>query len=409
MKWWLYIAFKQLFPTGKIMSFFAGVSVLGVALGVLGLYGTQSVMNGFHEQIGIKLRDTSGDVIIRNGGRAIRGGKEIVEKLKAMPGVDKVEECGKGPVMMLFENVPSFPMLRSYDTVSDECAIPIKEKGFVKMGDIDSLDDSSIILGMRFAGARGIGVGDFVEIYSPTLLDKIRADEVPMPVRLEVVGLLNTDFSDVDSNVALVSLRRFRELYNLGDMSHEIVVRLKNGDGASAFANFLNGDFLKGRMGAYTWLSSNENFLRVIKTEKVMMSLIILLIIIVASFSICVSLYTSVLRKTREIGLVAAMGGRGWQIAMTYCVQGFLIGVCGSALGLVLTRLILDFRDSIVDFILGRETLTEFYFFTRLPVKYDLYDAVSACVFATVLCTLAGLFPAWRASRLKASEAMRNE
>ena len=65
MKWWLYIALKQLFPSGKLVSFFAAVSVLGVALGVLGLFGTQSVMNGFHEQIGKKLRDTTGDIIIR--------------------------------------------------------------------------------------------------------------------------------------------------------------------------------------------------------------------------------------------------------------------------------------------------------------------------------------------------------
>ena len=63
MKWWLYIAFKQLFPSGKFASFFALVSILGVALGILGLYGTQSVMNGFHAQIGKKLRDTTGDII----------------------------------------------------------------------------------------------------------------------------------------------------------------------------------------------------------------------------------------------------------------------------------------------------------------------------------------------------------
>ena len=61
MKWWLYIALKQLFPTGRVASFFAGVSVLGVALGVLGLFGTQSVMNGFHSQIGEKLRVQRGE------------------------------------------------------------------------------------------------------------------------------------------------------------------------------------------------------------------------------------------------------------------------------------------------------------------------------------------------------------
>ena len=143
--------------------------------------------------------------------------------------------------------------------------------------------------------------------------------------------------------------------------------------------------------------------------EKVMMSLIIFLIIIVASFSICISLYTSVLRKTREIGLSGAMGARPYQIALTYCFQGLFIGVFGSLFGIVLTMTILHFRESLVELIVGREALIEFYHFAHLPVKYELNDAMWACTFAIVLCTLAGLFPAIRAARLKISEAMRNE
>ena len=158
-----------------------------------------------------------------------------------------------------------------------------------------------------------------------------------------------------------------------------------------------------------TWLGANEAFLRVIKMEKVMMSLIIFLIILVASFSICISLYTSVLRKTREIGLSAAMGARPLQIAATYCFQGFAIGLFGSILGLLLTFLLLHFRAPIAEFIVGREALIEFYHFARLPVKYELKDALWTCGFSIVLCTLAGFLPAIRAARLKASEAMRNE
>ena len=158
-----------------------------------------------------------------------------------------------------------------------------------------------------------------------------------------------------------------------------------------------------------TWLGANEAFLRVIKMEKVMMSLIIFLIILVASFSICISLYTSVLRKTREIGLSAAMGARPLQIAGTYCFQGFAIGVFGSALGLLLTVALLHFRAPIAEFIVGRDALVEFYHFARLPVKYEPADALWACGFSVALCTLAGLLPALRAARLKASEAMRNE
>ena len=412
MKWWLYIALKQLFPTGKVVSFFAAVSLLGVALGVLGLFGTQSVMNGFHSEISLKLRDTTGDVIIRNYGRPMHSLETLKERLKSMPEVESVEFVAQGPVMMVVNNVPVFPMLRSYDTISGECALPIREKKFVRMGSIDDLDDDSIILGQRLAASVGAGVGDKVDVFSPTMLDKIKMDEVPMAASLDVVGLLATDYSQVDSNIALVSLRRMRDLYNLGDGSHSIAIRLKESakDSAEAFAKKLvDEDIVPRSYYVTTWLGANEAFLRVIKMEKVMMSLIIFLIILVASFSICISLYTSVLRKTREIGLSAAMGARPLQIAATYCFQGFAIGLFGSILGLLLTFLLLHFRAPIAEFIVGREALIEFYHFARLPVKYELKDALWACGFSIVLCTLAGFLPAIRAARLKASEAMRNE
>ena len=412
MKWWLYIALKQLFPTGKVVSFFAAVSLLGVALGVLGLFGTQSVMNGFHSEISLKLRDTTGDVIIRNYGRPMLSLETLKERLKSLPEVESVEFVAQGPVMMVVNNVPVFPMLRSYDTISGECALPIREKKFVRMGSIDDLDDDSIILGQRLAASVGAGVGDKVDVFSPTMLDKIKRDEVPMAASLDVVGLLATDYSQVDSNIALVSLRRMRDLYNLGDGSHSIAIRLKESakDSAEAFAKKLvDEDIVPRSYYVTTWLGANEAFLRVIKMEKVMMSLIIFLIILVASFSICISLYTSVLRKTREIGLSAAMGARPLQIAATYCFQGFAIGLFGSILGLLLTFLLLHFRAPIAEFIVGREALIEFYHFARLPVKYELKDALWACGFSIVLCTLAGFLPAIRAARLKASEAMRNE
>lgn len=412
MKWWLYIALKQLFPTGKVVSFFAAVSLLGVALGVLGLFGTQSVMNGFHSEISLKLRDTTSDVIMRNYGRPMHSLETLKERLKSMPEVESVESVAQGPVMMVVNNVPVFPMLRSYDTISGECALPIREKKFVRMGSIDDLDDDSIILGQRLAASVGAGVGDKVDVFSPTMLDKIKRDEVPMAASLDVVGLLATDYSQVDSNIALVSLRRMRDLYNLGDGSHSIAIRLKESakDSAEAFAKKLvDEDIVPRSYYVTTWLGANEAFLRVIKMEKVMMSLIIFLIILVASFSICISLYTSVLRKTREIGLSAAMGARPLQIAATYCFQGFAIGLFGSILGLLLTFLLLHFRAPIAEFIVGREALIEFYHFARLPVKYELKDALWACGFSIVLCTLAGFLPAIRAARLKASEAMRNE
>lgn len=411
MKWWIYIAIKQLFPTGKKFSFFAIVSILGVAVGVLALFGTQCVMNGFHNEIGVKLVDTGGQVTLEAGGRVIAGknAEALFNRLKNNPEVERVEKVARGSVMMMNGNTPTYPVLRSYDTFTNVSAIPIKEKNFVSWGNIDELDDDSVILGVGVANRIGASKGDVVEVYAPTMLERLTRNEVPMPIKLEVVGFLGTGFSDIDKNVALVSLRRMQELYNLGNGFHSYVLKLKDGVDETAFVKQLNADVLNGDVRAYTWLTGNEAFLRVIATEKVMISLITMLIVIVAAFAICSSLYTTVLRKTKEIGLSLAMGARPSQIALCYCFQGFIIGSLGAIVGLCLTFLLLENRASIVEFVVGQEALEQFYHFSSLPVLYDFYDAVKACLFAIILCTLAGLLPAIRASKLKASEAMRNE
>lgn len=410
MKWWAYIAVKQLFPSGRLVSFFTLVSVLGVALGVLALFGTQSVMNGFHSEIAVKLIDTGGQVMIDSGGRIFGPkGDKLAEDLKNDPRVEKVEKVARGAVMIKHGNVPAYPVLRSYDTISGDSAIPLKEKDFVRMGDVDELDDDSIIVGRGIANSLGLSRGDEVEVYSPAMYDKLKNEEIPMPAKLEVVGILNTGFDDVDSAVCLVSLRRMRDLYMLGSGYHSIILKLRDGVDETAFVRSLNADVMRHPITAYTWKTGNANFLRVIATEKVMMSVIIMLIIIVASFSICSSLYTTVLRKTKEIGLAGAMGARPGQIAACYCLQGFLIGFLGAVAGLCLTFLVLHFRAPIVAMILDEDTLRQFYHFSNLPVKYEFADGARACLFAVILCTLAGFLPAWRASRLKASEAMRNE
>ena len=402
---------KQLFPTGKKLPLFTLVSVFGVAIGVLALFGTQSVMNGFHSEIGVKLVDTGGQIFIDDGVRVLpqKSAAAVCEKLRGYKQAKKIEKVARGAVMMMNGNTPAYPVLRSYDTLGGDCALPIKEKNFITWGNIDNLDDDSVVLGAGVANRIGAMVGDIVEVYAPTMLEKLSKEEVPMPVKLEVAGILATGFSDVDKNVALVSLRRMQDLYNLGGGCHSVVLRLEDGADETEFARRLNEDLPLGGARAYTWLAGNEAFLRVIATEKVMMSIIIMLIIIVASFSICASLYTTVLRKTREIGLAAAMGAQRRQIALSYCLQGFVIGLLGSRLGLMLTFFLLENRKSIVEFIVGQETLEQFYHFSSLPVLYDFGDAFRACLFAVILCTLAGLLPAWRASRLKASEAMRNE
>jgi lipoprotein-releasing system permease protein len=143
------------------------------------------------------------------------------------------------------------------------------------------------------------------------------------------------------------------------------------------------------------------------------MFFIMIFIILVASFSIAVTLSVSVLRKTREIGLLCSIGARQWQIAQTFCLQSVAIGVIGVVLGISGALLALINRNAVVGFLLSifnaQDAFYQLYGFEGIPVSYSVRDFVLVSAFTLILTTFAGLVPAIRAAKLKPSEALRSE
>ena len=136
-------------------------------------------------------------------------------------------------------------------------------------------------------------------------------------------------------------------------------------------------------------------------------------IIVVAAFSVTSSLLISVVRKTREIGLLGALGAKPRHVAACFCFQGFIIGFVGTVLGLGLGYTFLYFRNDLIrvftELTGSEEVLTRFYQFSQLPAHLAPNDRILIVVSAIVISTLAGLIPAWRAARLKPVEALRSE
>ena len=152
------------------------------------------------------------------------------------------------------------------------------------------------------------------------------------------------------------------------------------------------------------------------------MILIMVPIGLVAAFAIAIALMTSVLRKTREIGLLVAMGGRRNSVGLIFCLQGFIIGLLGSVLGCGFALLFMFFRDELMSFIVqniagedGQAGVSQFYDFYSLQIYYpwestgSLSTFLTFAFFAVLVSTIAGMLPAWRATRLKPAEALRSE
>jgi lipoprotein-releasing system permease protein len=409
MPWYLYLALKQLFPTGRRFPFFTFISVLGVALGVALLVVVTSVMGGFGYEIRQMIVGTEGEVQIRAQGM-IEDYPALLKKIDAVPGIAAATPTASGALMIEFQNKPAFPAMRGLDLATVENVVHLGN--YVRAGSLDDLDDDSVILSSELAGSLGASVGDIVEVYSPLMIEKLKNDEVFLPRQVRVAGILEIGHQQLDSATVYCTLRLAQELYGLGAGVHGIDVRLQPGLNEDEAAGRLNA-VLPFDVRAYSWEDTFSDFLWVLRLEKNMIFFLLLFIVIVAAFSVTSSLLISVVRKTREIGLLGALGGEPRQVAACFCAQGLIIGVCGTLLGLGFGFTALYFRNDVV---LGlaratqrQEVLERFYQFSELPSHVSSGDITQIIVLTIIISTLAGLLPAWHAARLKPVEALRSE
>ena len=411
MPWYLYLALKQLFPTGKKFSFFTAISVLGVALGVALLVISTSVMGGFGYEIRRMIVDTQGEVQVRSEG-LITDAAGLQARLAAVPGVVATTPFAEGVVQIKYENKAVIPAMQGIDINRVGSVVPLER--FIRAGRLDDLDDDSIILSSKLALALGARLGSRVEVYSPLLLEKLKNDEVLLPRELRVVGIFEVGHQQLDSSVVLVTLRAMQELYGLAGAIHGVNVKIAPGLHADVVATRINGSPPpEARARARSWRVANQDFLFILQLEKNMIFFLLTFIIIVSAFSVTSSLLISVVRKTREIGLLGALGARPLQVAACFCFQGLLIGAAGTVSGLALGLGTLHFRNELVSaftrLTASEEVLVRFYQFSQLPAHTAPGDVGLIVTCSVVISTLAGLLPAWRAARLKPVEALRNE
>jgi lipoprotein-releasing system permease protein len=409
MPWYIYLAFKQLFPSGRF-PFFTAISVLGVTLGVAVLIIVTSVMGGFGYEIRRMIVETEGEVDVRARGY-VNDPAVVIAQINATPGVAASTPYAKGPVMVMADGRPAFPLFRGIEVGTVE-AVANLGRFANPPSSVMNLDDDSVIVSSQLATSLGVHVGDKIEIYSPLLIERLKSDEVFLPKEFRVVGELYIGHQQLDSSTIYGTLRAAQELYGLGRSVHGFQVRVKPGVSEHAVVDRLN-QTLRSSTRAFSWMQNWEAFLWVLNLEKTIFTFLLFIIVIIAAFSVMSSLLISVVRKTREIGLLSALGASHRDVALCFCAQAMLIGTIGTGGGLVAGWFILAVRNNIVHWLtrmLNREqTVREFYQFTDLPAHTLASDVVMIAIASIVFATLAGLLPAWRAARLNPVEALRSE
>lgn len=409
MPWYLYFVLKQVFPTGGRASFFTLISVSGVTLGVMLLVIVLSLMNGFGAEVRSRIVDTSGDVRIMQSG-LLPDANSILTRTRALPGVEAAAPYTTGMALLQSEEKMAFPYLHGIDPAVENSVVPLER--FLVAGRLDDLDDDAIFLSSGVAARLELQVGEHVDLFSPRAMRPGTGGTISLPRSLRVAGIFHTDWNQIDDNSAICTTRFLQDLYGLGAGVNGIAVRLKPGIDPDQITGELNQQ-LPPAVRAISWQDSNRDFLYVLQLEKNIMFFLLFFIEVVAAFAMAGSLLMVVARRAREIGLLAALGARRGEIAGIFCLQGLLIGIMGTILGLICAGLALHYRHGLLHVLAAvsqqEAALARFYQFSRIPANYAVRDLVLVVAASLLISTVAGLLPAWRAARLKPADALRNE
>ncbi|MDR2200615.1 MAG: ABC transporter permease [Puniceicoccales bacterium] len=409
MHWSTYLAFKSLFPSKRGWTFFTIMSIIGVTLGVAVLVVVESVINGFQADIRKNMLRAHGEIRVE-GKEIIENARFLEEQLCTVERVQFVAPYVYGTVMMVHGDTPAFPVGKGIDVCKEATVTDIRNA--LRFCSLEDLDENGIILGERLATRLGVQIGDSVEIYTPLALEAMRKDSIMFPREVHVIGFFSMPMHDYDQNTFLCSLSLMQDLYGMENGVHGFTVKTWDGqflDRAVKGIRDLCGDGYE----VIDWIHGNGALLFALRWEKTMMFFVLLFILLVASFSIASTLITNVIRKKREIGLVIAIGGGRYGIARCFCIQGLLIGICGTLLGIGSGLIVLYFRDSIVQFITwslrGDGVQNYLSQFVQLPVEYQGNDFLLISMFSLLICMLSGIIPGRKAARINAATALHCE
>ncbi|MCX6899709.1 MAG: ABC transporter permease [Verrucomicrobia bacterium] len=404
-----FICLRYLKPKRAFASVITLISLAGVMLGVAVLIVVIAVMSGFDRDLRAKILEMNAHLVVTNGGIMDHSDK-VLKTVLAVPGVKAASPYVWGPVLIEFDRRAFTPYVKGVDPVRDQDVTGLKR--FIRRGQYD-LDGQNVIVGSELAQQFRIMPGDKITVYSPRNFQQKK--EVYLPMELKVTGIFDSGLYEYDLGIIFTSLTVAQELYNLGRGVHEIAAMVDGGDDPArcqAVANILSTKFEK-PLKVETWMQRNKKVLMAVQVEKNVMFFILFFIIIVAAFGICSTLITITIQKTREIGVLKAVGAGPVSIMSIFVLQGFVVGVIGTLLGLGAGMLLLHYRNPFNHWLsstLGCELFPrEIYNFSEIPAQINAPDVAWICVMAMVICTVAGIIPALRAARLDPVEALRYE
>lgn len=403
----VFIAFRYLRSKKKHkgVSVNTAISISGVAVGVMALLVVLSVMSGFQQDLQKKILGANAHIVIVGSRGLIPDYEKYAEKLKQEKEVVSFAPFTLGQVMVTSGSRVHGVYIRGIDP--DNEARTTEILSHIKDGDIRKLTQDSdmpgLVLGRELAGNLGLLVGDTATIVSP--LGEIGPmGMLPKVKKFRVIAIFEIGMFEYDSNLVLTDMKTTQDFFGMHQSITGIELRLRDIYTATAVRKDLQEKF-GFQVFVKDWMQMNKNLFSALKLEKFAMFIILVLIVLVASFNIISNLIMNVIEKSREIAILKAMGARRGGIMAIFMLQGLFIGLIGTAFGLTGGYLLGRVLDK-YQFI---KLPPDVYYLSHLPVLMQLTDFVVVCTSAVIISFLATIYPAWQAARLDPVEPLRYE
>ncbi len=400
----LFIALRYLKARKK--GFFSVLTTLiaigGTTLGVAALVITLAIMSGFQNDIRNKILGIQPHInIMRIDGNPFTNYEYVEEKIKENPSVTKYAPFiyKQGIIRGLSSSVSTGIIIKAIDYSAEDAMVGLSK--LINVHDMEfnkkELGGKHIILGNEMAKSIDTTAGDEVVLMFPS-----NFGSMPKMHKFKVAAILHSGMYDFDSSLGFIDLKYAQDIFNMEDEIDGISVQTNSFDKAVDTALELQNS-LSFPYRAKAWIEMNKNLFSALKLEKIMMFLVLGLIILVAAFNIISNLLLLSVQKSKEIGIMSAMGFSKFSISKIFFYEGLIVGSIGTILGIII--------GLGVSFILKHFEIVKLpqgiYYVDKVPVAIIFSDVVLVAVSAFIITVLAGIYPAYQVSKLDPLEAIR--
>ena len=408
---WIGLRYTRAKRRNHFISFISGVSMAGIALGVMALIVVLSVMNGFQKEIRARILGITPHLQVMGMAGELHDWQHTLDRVAAHPQVRAAAPFVNGQGMLSFEGRVEGVMVRGMLPDAEQRLIGLGDK--MKHGTLQDLqaDSFNIVLGVDLARALGVRVGDSVLLITPQG-QFTPAGMLPRLKQFRVAGIFEIGMAPYDNALALIHLNDAQKLFRMGETVSGISGSLHDLDRAPQVAEELEKTLPTGTW-VTDWTRQNANYFAVVAMEKKMMFIILSLIVLVAAFNIVSTLVMAVTDKQADIAILRTLGASPGSIMRIFMVQGMLIGLIGMGLGVLGGVLLALNIGTIVPFIeqlFGVQFLSkEFYYISELPSDLRQSDVLVVAGMSFLISLFATLYPSWRAAQTQPAEALRYE